>query len=192
MKRSTMLVGVAIIVVLLLASAAYVGGRLLTRAGQAGQSLGSGEVSVISRKGGEASTTIRGAFQIEPAKELPSTQPDAAGIFLRRDERSVFIGTGNVTANARQDPSGKVDVTMTHDGPVVEVVTTSDTLVYRDATPLSDNPTSGENIQQVVEPGNLDDLGPNMGVAVWGPRRGDRIVAQVLLYRLPSIKTMGK
>jgi len=188
MNRSLLLISCALVAVLLLAGAAYVGGRMLTRAKQANQPSSSGKMVTISDGGGEASTTMREAPQVEPAKELPPTQSDASGIFLRREEHSVFIGTGKVTLNAREDPNGEVDVAMTHDGPMVEVVTTSDTLIYRDVTPLLDNPPAGGKIQQVVEPGTLDDLEQNMGVTVWGQRRGDRVVARVLVYHLPRVK----
>ena len=188
MNRSLLLISCALVAVLLLAGAAYVGGRMLTRAKQANQPSSSGKMVTISDGGGEASTTMREAPQVEPAKELPPTQSDAFGIFLRREERGVFIGTGTVTLTARENPSGNVGVTMSHDGPVVEIVTTSATLIYRDVTSWPDNPTPGEKIQQVVEPGTLDDLEQNMGVTVWGQRRGDRIVARVLVYRLPRVK----
>jgi len=181
-----LLIGVAVVWLALLAGAAFVGGRLLMGRVKGGDTLLSGPFSLLGfgRKGG--SVTVK--LDVEPAKELPTTPPEATGIFLRREERSVFIGTGTVTLTARENPSGNVGVTMSHDGPVVEIVTTSATLIYRDVTSWPDNPTPGEKIQQVVEPGTLDDLEQNMGVTVWGQRRGDRIVARVLVYRLPRVK----
>jgi len=181
-----LLIGVAVVWLALLAGAAFVGGRLLMSRVKGGNPLLSGPFSLLGFGGKEVRGTLK--LDVEPAKELPATPPEATGIFLRREEHSVFIGTGKVTLNAREDPNGEVDVAMTHDGPMVEVVTTSDTLIYRDVTPLLDNPPAGGKIQQVVEPGTLDDLEQNMGVTVWGQRRGDRVVARVLVYHLPRVK----
>ena len=178
-----LLIGVAVVWLALLAGAAFVGGRLLMSRVKGGNPLLSGPFSLLGFGGKEVRGTLK--LDVEPAKELPATPPEATGIFLRREERSVFIGTGKVTGVAISK-EGKVSMDkMSHDGPVIEVVTTQDTLIYRNATPFPDSPSSTEKIQQVVEPGSLDDLDENTSLTVWGERRGDRIVAQVLLYTQP-------
>ena len=178
-----LLIGVAVVWLALLAGAAFVGGRLLMGRVKGGDTLLSGPFSLLGLGGKGVRGTLK--LDVEPAEELPATPAEATGIFLRREDRSVFIGTGKVMGVAISK-EGEVSMDrMSHDGPVIEVVTTQDTLIYRNATPLPDSPSSGEKIQQVVEPGSLDDLDENTALTVWGERRGDRIVAQVLLYTQP-------
>jgi hypothetical protein len=118
-------------------------------------------------------------LDIEPADELPQSPADVSGIFLRREDNSLFVGTGNMSGVL---VDGKWDVR--HDGPAIEVVATHDTLIYRDDVflRLGGAPPSGA-IKQVLEPGSLDELGANSSVQAWGERRGDRVQAEVLVYQ---------
>jgi hypothetical protein len=119
-KRKGILIGVGIAApVVLLAGAAFVGGRLLNGEGLPG--LSSISLGKPDR-------------QILPAKELPRTPADVNGIFDHRQDKSVFVGTGNITGSKSRDPSGNVHVSLSHDGPVVEVVVTSQTTIYKDTT----------------------------------------------------------
>ena len=72
------------------------------------------------------------------------------------------------------------------DGPQLEVVITPDTIIYRDVTDLTIPPDqeSGEReiVQQVRQVESSDDVNGNLELEVWGERRGDRIVATVLVY----------
>jgi hypothetical protein len=45
---------------------------------------------------------------------------------------------------------------------------------------------SGEmTIQQVIRPiDSLEEIGENTELQIWGEKRGDRVVAQVLVYRI--------
>jgi hypothetical protein len=51
---------------------------------------------------------------------------------------------------------------------------------------FNDPPTQGQNIQQVVEAGSLDEVGQNSMIMVWGRKTGNRFIADVLLYSLPQ------
>jgi hypothetical protein len=66
------------------------------------------------------------------------------------------------------------------------VVLTPDTLIYRDVTDLSIPPDQegGEReiVQQVRQVDSADDVTGNLELEIWGERRGDRIVATVLVY----------
>lgn len=66
----------------------------------------------------------------------------------------------------------------------MEVVVTSQTIIYRETTQLSGTRSDMEQaIQQTVEEGTLDDFGPNtLLVTVWERKSGDRIIAEVLFY----------
>jgi signal transduction histidine kinase len=123
-------------------------------------------------------------LDIQNAGEMPDTPADVAGLFVRREDNSLFVGTGNlsgVKVGGNQGGASRWDYH--HDGPVVEVVTTHDTLIYRDDTlqQLGGVVPSGP-IKQVLKPGSLDELGVNSTVQAWGERRGDRLVAEVVVF----------
>ncbi len=115
-------------------------------------------------------------------------------MFVERQDNSILVGTGGVTLDVEviQGQGGAIEprVSLGHDGPIVEVVVTRDTLIYRDETetpdPSSADIESGEHtVQQIVRlVESLDELGSNTEVQVWGERRGDRVVAAVLAYRI--------
>jgi hypothetical protein len=79
---------------------------------------------------------------------------------------------------------GSVNTQTDGNGQTLEVVVTGDTLLYKDVTALNDiksQPSSG-TIQQQVEAGSLDGIGSNSMISAWGERRGDRVIANVLVY----------
>jgi len=183
MKKRILTIGGLVVLVLVLAGAAFVGGRLLN-----GQGLPFGSPAWFGpfvSSGGQR--TIR-LGDIQPAKELPQTQADANGLFDHRQNNSIFIGTGKLMIAVQRDASGKVNTDSSHDGPTVEVVVTTQTTVYRDVTmrQFDGPPPSGEKIQQVLEEGSLDEIGQDSLVTVWGRKTGDRIIADILVYSLPG------
>jgi len=175
------------VLVLLLAGAAFVGGRLLNGQGLPG--LSNGPIVSIG-PGGQTSIRIK-AGDIQPAKELPQTPADVRGIFDHRQDNSIFVGTGNVQMSVTKDQSGKVQTSSSHSGPVVEVVVTTQTVIYYDTTmeQFKGPPPSGQKIQQVVEPGSLADIGQPSSITVWGKKTGDRYIADVLVYTSPAFIT---
>ncbi len=74
-----------------------------------------------------------------------------------------------------------------------EVVITHDTQVYRDVTSqqFKSSPQKGQRVQQVVELGQIEEIGEDSNVQVWGRQNGDRIIADVLLYSIPSYLPAG-
>ena len=126
-----------------------------------------------------------------PAPELPDTPSEISGVFVRRDDNSIVVGTGPIELNleVRQAPGGalETDVSLTASGPEIEVVVTHDTVIYReDNEDIGSKRKGGEyTVQQIVKVvDNLDELGKNTEIIVWGSRRGDRVVADVLVYRI--------
>ena len=105
---------------------AYVGGRLLNRG--AGRCSG-GQAMMARGEGGVARS-----FSLLPAKELPQNTPDVRGVVVRRQDKSLFVGTGRLTRMSDEAPT-------TYDGPVLEVVVTHDTQIFCDDTARS-RPTS--------------------------------------------------
>jgi hypothetical protein len=184
MTKTIFIVVGVIVVVLVLGAAAFVGGGLLRGQGLP-IALGAGGQNLVFSDGGK---TQQVELNIQPAKELPQTPAAARGIFLRRQDNSIFIGTGNVQMQAIKKDDGTVSTSSSHDGPEVEIVITPQTIVYADTTmkQFDGPPPGGQPIQQVVEPGKLDDVGENSDLTVWGNKSGDRITATVLVYSLPA------
>ena len=83
----------------------------------------------------------------------------------------------------------------TADGPKVEVVVTSETLIYCDVTAMSMEPPENNEtttVQQVVEPCTLDDLTSDTMLMVWGRKSGDRIIADVVVFSKPVMFKTGQ
>ncbi|HUH96250.1 MAG TPA: hypothetical protein VLZ89_02760 [Anaerolineales bacterium] len=186
MKKRILIISGVVILVLLLAGAAFVGGRLLNGQGLPGLSSG----PQVFTSGGRTQVLIK-AGDILPASELPQTPADVSGVFDHRQDNSIFIGTGQERVMFQKDQSGKVQTSASHSGPVVEVVVTTQTTVYHDTTMEQFNgpPPSGQKIQQVVEAGSSAEIGQGSLVTVWGKKTGDRYIADVLVYTTPAFIT---
>lgn len=174
-----------IIIVALLAGAAFVGARLLNGQGLPFVSAGGGLGPSLSL-GGPGGKMVK--LDIEPSKDLPQTAADVSGLFDHRQDNSIFVGTGKVTVAFKKDPSGNVQTSSNHDGPTVEIVVTSQTKIYRDVTmrQFDGPPPDGQKIQQVLEEGTLDDVGQSSMITAWGKKTGDRFIAEILVYSPPA------
>ena len=167
---------IIVVVVLVIGAAAFIGGRFLT--GQAGlmPNFLTGE-----NPGGMTSVAIN----MNPAPELPTTNPETFALFISRNDNSITVqplsmnaGPGGVIAPPSESASE----------PKVEVVITNETKIYRDATDLGTTPPKeGQTVQQVVEPGSLDELTSQTTVVVWGRKNGDRIIADVIAFYSPVV-----
>jgi hypothetical protein len=152
----------ALLVVLI--GAAFVGGQLLGRKDPGGILPGGPQFIGRTR-----------------APELPATSADVIGIFSERIDKRVFIGT-NVTKfeRKRECDTCPVQHNIAFDGPIVEVVITHDTQLHRNATDFNTVPVNSK-IQEVVEPGVMDEIGENALIEAWD-RQADWLVARTLLY----------
>ena len=164
--------------VLLSAGAVFVAGRLL---GDENRNNSSEQTMVLNSGVLEMTAEL---LDIQNAENLPDTPPDVAGLFVRREDKNLFVGTGNmsgVVVGGDQGSASRWDIR--YDGPVVEVVVTRDTLIYHDVTSqqFTDSSPSG-SIQQVLDAGTLEEIGKDSIVSAWGERRGDHVVAGVLVY----------
>ena len=198
-KKSSFLkwIGLILLVVLLVA-AAFVAGKLMNRTPQL---AGPGGPIILNSQGEGGAVMQSFAVSIIPAEELPKTQPDAVGIFNRREDNSFFIGTGDmgviisgdVTSADGEVSSGPSFATSGgsgEGGTEVEIVVNSDTIVYKEVTAPPDFSDSSENqaeIQQEVAPGDIEEIGANSSLTVWGRKVGERIIADVLLYSEPMM-----
>lgn len=194
MKRNTRIilaVGVVAVIALaaILAAGAYTAIRLLADEGATTAGAGEGRVMQSVIDNGSGPVSVRTNFL--PAPELPDEPSAASGVVVSRQDNSVMLGTGNidVAVEVQVDPNTGQEsrsVVPRTDGPQVEVVIGPDTALYRDMTDFQAGmPTeSGErDLQQVVRPADsADAIEPQMEMQVWGERRGDRIIATVVVF----------
>ena len=130
-------------------------------------------------------------FQMQPAPELPTTQPVVRGFLVSHNGDSLVVQMGNFQRGQGQGngPRPTPDGTLrsrpafTGQGTPVTVTVTSDTVVYQDVTfaNLNGQRPSG-TIQQKVEQSSLDALTGNERVTIWGDQNGDQITAKVIVY----------
>jgi hypothetical protein len=178
MKR-TWIVGGLIFLVLILAGGAFTAGRLLNASSGTG---GDGPMIQIGTGNGQV---IKAEWV--RAAELPAEDPDVAGAFARREDNCFFINETESGFVLAKGEDGSLSVTNTTDK-VSEVVVTGETLVFVDTT-LENMDTAlvdGKCYQQVV-PGSVEEIGELSFVRAWGEKRGDRLIASVLLYSRPPV-----
>ena len=133
-------------------------------------------------------------ISIEPSPELPDTPSEVGGVFLRREDNSVFIGTGATELNVEihQTEAGAIEpkVSLTSNGPEVEVVVSHETVLYEDVTDIPGfdgvaGKGGAHTIQQMVKRvDSLEEMKGNAELQVWGSKRGDRVVADVIVFRI--------
>jgi hypothetical protein len=105
-------------------------------------------------------------------------------MFVERKDNSIFIGTGDVNVIVEAQPDEEPQMDANFSGPKVEVVISSDTVVYKDTTELDpENP--GAQVQQTVELSTIDDITEQSSITVWGRKAGDRIIADVIVFSTP-------
>jgi len=185
-------IGLAIVTgIVVLGAAAYLGVNLITtgRFGVGLQAAGPGGAGgpVLFKNGQRIS------IQMLPAPELPKTPPDVRGQLVQMKDNVLSVAASSMaggqsvsvsSGGADSGPSVSGSPTGTPSGPTTEVVVTQDTKIYRDATLDSmPPPSAGGTIQQKVEPYTLDQAAKDGADAVtaWGSKRGDRLVADVVL-----------
>jgi hypothetical protein len=198
-RRGLLMAGGGIAAVAMLGGAAYVASQMLNRPKPQAQA-GDGGGQLILQGGPPGSGTQMREFKmptIKPAPELPAGEPDLAGLYLRRQDNSLFIGTGEIEVMVQRDESGKTAAKASHSGPDVEVVVTRDTQLYEDKTPITlKDMEEQREVQQVVAPvASLDDLVSKLNdtdsLIVWGQKSGDRFVAKTVVHRPPPPPPSG-
>jgi hypothetical protein len=190
-KKSSLLKGLGLIIlVIFLGAAAFVGGQLLNRQAnpQAGGPNGPGLFLSGGPGGNTAGSSVELTVELKvtPAAELPTRQPDANGLYVSREDNSLFIGTGQITMIVSDEGGASSEF----DGPVVEVVVTGQTQVYKEVIAPPAPPAEGvteQVIQQKVAEGTIEEIGTDSNVTVWGRKVGDRIIADILVYSEPVI-----
>ena len=182
MKRAILVGGGVLVLGMLLAGAAFVAGRMWGADASPEETPAAASHALSSDGGAKGATMIA---KLESAEELPQRPPDTIGVFCRREDNRIFVSSGS------QGIMYTLDGNVTSEGEAteVEVVATSETAVYEDVTQesLGVGLPSGETIEQKLEPGQVEEIGQNSVVMAWGERRGERLVAEVLVYTGPPV-----
>lgn len=176
-------------IVLVIGGAAFLAGRLLNQ-----------QVSPVGPGGPPGSNGGGFALRLIPAKELPKTEPAVTGSFVERKDNSIVVasvpleaGGGGMVVDSQSSEGGDGESLSSRElpsGPKVEVVVTSETVLYRETTNFSNAQQNGNTtVQETVGEGTLDDLNTDSMVRVWGRKSGDRIIADVLFYSRPVVIT---
>jgi hypothetical protein len=190
-KRVLMIVGGLVLVVVLVAGAFTAVRLLATPEETITASSGSGARVMQSVQSVDGGAPVSVQTTILPAPELPDEPTAASGVFVRREDNSIVVGTGNIDLDVDVEvnpETGQETTTLTPrtDGPEIEVVITHDTLVYLDVTDFTVNEPveSGEReiVQAVRQVETADEIGENMEMQVWGERSGDRVIASIVVY----------
>jgi hypothetical protein len=118
--------------------------------------------------------------------QLPSPIPDINGLFLRRQNNSILIGTGNIKFQSSRVNDGEPVFEKSFDGPEVELVVHHQTTIYCDVPPSPDQLPSSGQFEQRVELVTEDAIREDQLLWAWGEREGDRFIADaVLIFNRP-------
>jgi hypothetical protein len=132
----------------------------------------SGRSGLFNREPGE-----RPSFQIVPAADLPTTQPNVRGVVTQRTDKTIsMVERGGFGPNESQGTNA----------PQIEVAVANDTVFYHDITRvnLNEGAPSGA-IQQKLEAGSLDGINPNSRITVWGDPNSTPLAAKIVVYSDP-------
>lgn len=192
---------IGFVVVLLLAGASFMAGRLLLQTAQAndgpqimmgldGEMMTSGGGPMI----GGQNTGMQDAMMVEMegAPELPQRAQDVMGTIEKIADNSIFVSALNgMETMIMIDENGNIETDSDapeSDANQVEIVITQDTEIYREVMEMLDitDPNAmeelPETIKQEVELITMEEIGDNGFITAWGQKRGERLIAEVVLY----------
>jgi hypothetical protein len=176
------LVAIALLAVLLLAGASTAV-RLLSAQKEAGEEPpGAMVFEDVFDDGSGSPVTVRTV--ILPAAELPDRPAEAAGVLVRQEDNGYFVGTGSVSVSI-EVINGEESSAVDHSGPEIEVIAGRDTRFYRDVTEVSFTAAESKEQtlqQEVVAVEQPESLPAGTEMQVWGERRGDRVIADVIVF----------
>ncbi len=197
--KKKILIGIGgVLAVALLAGGAFMAVRLLNT-----KAAANGPGAPLAGLGGSGSGKVSFQLQMTPAPELPSARADLTGQVTNIQDNSIFVaemskasgGGANVvivgkavSGSGSSNGSGPStnSESPTPSGPVTEVVVSQNTTIYRDTTMNSvPKPQAGTTtnigVQQVLEPADISSISDSSLVQVWGQKRGDRLIADIIV-----------
>ena len=152
--KQTILIGSGVLVLIaLLAGAAFVAGGMLGKEAPP-EAMPVGAPPVLPGEG-EADASLM--VEVETSSELPQRPPDVLGVFARREDNRIFVSSSDQGIMFTLDG----DVVSEGDAKEVEVVVSGEAAVYEDVTQesLGAGPPSESTIQQKLEPGQVEEIG---------------------------------
>ncbi len=194
-KPKTIWIVLGIVLIFLLSGAALVGGKLLGKHRLSSDVEGGNYIQAEGLPVGSPEMTGM-------VKEVGEDGGIFAQEFSMNDTMGLDGGSGGMVVmqgvssdGAESALGGEVEVSQTivgaeTDGPMLEVVVRPDTQIYKDVTPAIEiNVSSGgdempviPDIQQEIAPGKVSEITEGSILNVWGERRGDRIIADFILF----------
>jgi hypothetical protein len=181
MKKTLLIAGGIVVLVTVLAGAAFLAGRMLTRPVTSEKAS-----SMTMTMGSDGQTKYQIAdVDMKHAEELPDRPPDVTGLMIKAENNSIYIGIG-----PRRDfgfsAAGSGEYDADDFDAIVEVVVTRSTEMYKDVTGVQVLKPGQEleTVRQKVAPLRLDELSGQGLIMAWGERRGDRLIADVVLCRI--------
>jgi hypothetical protein len=95
---------------------------------------------------------------------------------------------------AQRSQGGAISMTSHYDGPLVEVVVTHDTTIYRDVTmkQFDGSPPDGKKLQQVLEPGSVDEIGENSNGSGLGRMIESNVPAQAMQLQVENFSFLSQ
>lgn len=190
MNRTILWIGGVVVLLAIIGGGVYTAVQLLS-APEAEQTNSAVARRMQSIKIGNDGVPVSVSTTILPAPELPQERSAAAGIVLARQDDTLTVGTGDIELSVDVQVNGETgqeqsSVVPSTNGPELEVVLTNQTLFYRDVTDIvGQQPSeSGEiTITQELRPvADGMEIDTNMEIQVWGEKRGDRVVAKVVVF----------
>lgn len=167
-RRKKLVMTLGLLSILFIA-AAFTAGRLF------GDELNIPETQESKFISSEDGSQVMGSgVRLKPDAILPDQPPTTSGRFHHREDNSLFISQFPMTG-------GTVYLDSVDEWPIVEIVVTKDTRVYKDITDLSGSIGGGE-VQQEVTPGSSEEICENNMLIAWGELRGERLIAEVIQY----------
>ncbi len=124
---------------------------------------------------------------ILPAEELPKRPSEAGGVLVREIDNSYFVGTGSISVNVSVI-NGETSTSVDHSGPEIEVVVNRDTQFFRDVTEVSLTASESKEQtlhQEITAVSQPDQMPQGANIQVWGEKRGDRVVAELIVFSEP-------
>ena len=187
MNRKIVILGFAVVLFVVIAAGAFTAVQLLSaQNGETEIPMGAMVFEDVMDDGSGSPVTVKTV--ILPADELPQRPAEVGGVLVREQDNSYFVGTGSVSVSISV-VNGESSTAVDHSGPEVEVVAGRDTQFYQDITDVEFSaPESKEQTlqQKVVLVAQPEEMPSGANFQVWGEKRGDRVVADVIVFSEPQ------
>ena len=154
--------------------------------------IGGQKTLMMSGPDGSVSSTIKTLA----SPDLPPEDPVTVGVFKSSEDNTLILGEGPLEIELNVEVIGDGQpvpvISISNFGPDVEVVIPVGAVIYRDVTETpsmrSGNLKPGDNIipQQLKVISDISDIADDTIISVWGDKRGDRVVADVIVLKVES------